>query len=371
VRDGRQQPENVRAAELAGIPTDAFVTRNADRFQSLGERLNISNDSFVRTSSDPRHVSCVHALWKACAKNGDLYRRSYEGLYCVGCEQFYEPSELVDGCCPEHGVILETIEEENWFFRLSRYGDRLLDLIETEELKITPAHRRKEVLALLKRGLTDISVSRTAERARGWGVPVPDSDEVVYVWFDALANYLTGLGFGSNETEFENFWRGDGNRIHLVGKGISKFHAIYWPAILLSAGLKIPSSILVHGYVTVAGKKIGKSAGNGIDPDLIINSYGTPDALRYFLLRHIRAGDDGDFSEERLEAAWSGELGGKLGNLANRVLALLSSSFAGVVPMVTASELTNAAANLLKCRSRGVRRLRVACRTSRHFRFRW
>lgn len=337
--------KNVRSAEAAGQQVKDFVNANADRFERLGHLLDISNEEFVRTSRYPRHVTCVHALWKACAANGDLYRKAYEGLYCLGCEQFYEPSELDDGRCPEHGIALEIIREENWFFRLSRYGDRLLKLIETEKLRIVPDHRRNEVLALLRRGLADISVSRSAERARGWGVPVPDGDEVVYVWFDALANYLTGLGHGSDPTLLPRYWN-DGQRIHVVGKGISKFHAIYWPAILLSAGLPPPSSILVHGYVTVDGRKIGKSAGNGIDPGLIIESYGTPDALRYYLLRHIRSGDDGDFSGERLEAAWSGELGGQLGNLANRVLALLSASFGGIVPPVQDNEFVREAARL-------------------------
>ncbi|MBY3296155.1 methionine--tRNA ligase [Rhizobium laguerreae] len=337
--------KNVRSAESAGVQVEDFVDANADRFERLGGLLDISNEEFVRTSRDPRHIACVHALWKACAEKGDLYRKAYEGLYCVGCEQFYEPSELDDGRCPEHGIALETILEENWFFRLSRYGNRLLELVETGELRIVPAHRRNEILALLRRGLTDISVSRSAERARGWGVPVPDGDEVVYVWFDALANYLTGLGHGSDPTLLPRYWNG-GQRIHVVGKGISKFHAIYWPAILLSVGLPPPSSILVHGYVTVDGRKIGKSAGNGIDPEGIIQSYATPDALRYYLLRHIRSGDDGDFSAERLEAAWSGELAGQLGNLANRVLALLSTSFDGIVPPVPDSAFVDEAARL-------------------------
>jgi methionyl-tRNA synthetase len=338
--------KNVRSAEAAGLPVADFVNTNADRFERLGTRLDTSNDEFVRTSRDPRHVACVHTLWRACAANGDLYRKAYEGLYCVGCEQFYEPSELVEGRCPEHGIPLELVREENWFFRLSRYGDRLLQLIETGELNIVPAHRRNEVLALLRRGLDDISVSRSAERARGWGVPVPESDEVVYVWFDALANYLTGLGYGSDPTLFGRYWTGEGERIHVVGKGISKFHAIYWPAILLSAGLPAPSQIFVHGYVTVDGRKIGKSAGNGIDPDSIIDAYATPDALRYYLLRHSRSGDDGDFSAERLEAAWTGELGGQLGNLANRVLALVSSAFGGVVPPLQESDFAQEAARL-------------------------
>ncbi|RUM06884.1 methionine--tRNA ligase [Rhizobium chutanense] len=342
--------KNVRAAEVVGLQVRDFVNANADRFERLGGLLDISNEEFVRTSRDSRHVACVHALWRACADNGDLYRKAYEGLYCVGCEQFYEPSELDDGRCPEHGIPLEIIREENWFFRLSRYGGRLLELIETGKLRIVPAHRRNEILALLRRGLTDISVSRSAERARGWGVAVPDGDspagdEVVYVWFDALANYLTGLGHGSDPALLRHYWN-DGQRIHIVGKGISKFHAIYWPAILLSAGLPPPSSLFVHGYVTVDGRKIGKSAGNGIDPEGNIDAYGTPDALRYYLLRHIRSGDDGDFSAERLEAAWSGELAGQLGNLANRVLALLSASFDGIVPPVPDSDFVQEADRL-------------------------
>ncbi|MBB4329083.1 hypothetical protein GGE50_003612 [Rhizobium leguminosarum] len=251
--------KNVRSAEAAGLEVRDFVNANADRFERLGGLLDISNEEFVRTSRDPRHIACVHALWRACAENGDLYRKAYEGLYCVGCEQFYEPSELDDGRCPEHGIALETIREENWFFSLSRYGDRLRELVETGGLRIVPAHRRNEVLALLRHGLSDISVSRSAERARGWGVPVPDGDEVVYVWFDALANYLTGLSHGSDPTLLQHYWNG-GQRIHVVGKGISKFHAIYWPAILLSAGLPPPSSILVHGYVTVAGRSASRPA---------------------------------------------------------------------------------------------------------------
>ena len=340
--------KNVRAAEAAGLPVAEFVAANADRFECLGKRLEISNDAFVRTSRDPRHAACVHALWNACLNNGDLYRKAYEGLYCVGCEQFYEPAELHDGKCPEHGVELEFVKEENWFFRLSRYTDQILQLIEKGELGVVPGHRRNEVLALLRRGVTDISVSRSAHRARGWGVSVPDSDEVVYVWFDALANYLSGLGYGSEEASYGRYWAGEGERTHFVGKGISKFHAIYWPAILLSAGLPLPTKILVHGYVTLEGRKIGKSNGNGIDPDKFIHTYSTPDALRYYLLRHIRSDDDGDFSETKLDAAWIGELGGQLGNLANRVLTLLSRSFGGATPSVPDSALVREADRLLE-----------------------
>lgn len=338
--------KNVRAAEAAGRPVAEFVRDNANRFEELGRRLHISNDAFVRTSTDPGHEACVHALWNACARNGDLYRKSYEGFYCVGCEQFYELADLDEGRCPEHGIALEIVNEENWFFRLSRYGDRIRHLIESDELEIVPAHRRNEILSLLRRGVEDISVSRSAERARGWGVAVPGSDEVIYVWFDALANYLTGLGYGSDEALFSRYWTQKGDRYHFVGKGISKFHAIYWPAILLSAGVPLPSAIFVHGYLTLDGRKIGKSAGNGINPLGLVQGYSTPDALRYYLLRHIRSADDGDFSEERLAAAWSGELGGQLGNLLNRVLTLLASSFFGITPAVPDSALVREASSL-------------------------
>lgn len=340
--------KNVRAAEAVGRPVADFVGENADRFEELGRCLHIANDAFIHTSTDPRHAACVHSLWNACAENGDLYRKSYEGFYCVGCEQFYELTDLDDGRCPEHSIPLEIVKEENWFFRLSKYRDRILYLIETEEIRVVPKHRRNEILALLRRGLDDISVSRSAERARGWGVPVPGSDEVIYVWFDALANYLTGLGYGSDETLFRRYWASQGEQTHVVGKGISKFHAIYWPAILLSAGVPLPSSIIVHGYLTADGRKIGKSAGNGIDPNSLVETYRTPDALRYYLLRHIRSADDGDFSEERLEAAWSGELGGQLGNLVNRVLTLMASSFSGVTPAVSDTALVREAAGLFR-----------------------
>lgn len=328
--------KNVRAAEDAGLPTADFVARNADRFAELGRRLDVSCDDFIRTSSDPRHAQCVHHIWNACAKRGDLYRKAYSGLYCVGCEQFYTAEELTDGLCPEHRTAPERVEEENWFFRLSRYGQTLLDLVERDELRIRPYHRRNEILSILRGGLEDISVSRSAARSRGWGVSVPGGDgEVVYVWIDALANYLSGLSLGDDSDLLDRYWNEtEGERLHLVGKGISKFHAVYWPAILLSAGLPLPTDVLVHGYVTVDGRKIGKSAGNGVDPEPIVDAYGTPDALRYYLLRHIRSGEDGDFSVDRLETAWNSELGGQIGNLANRVLALLHKSFEGKVPCV-------------------------------------
>lgn len=333
--------KNVRAAADAGVATGELVARNSARFERLSTILDVRHDTFVRTGSDPRHEPAVRALWQACRANGDLYRKSYSGLYCVGCEQFYDDGELTGGFCPEHGTVPELISEENWFFRLSHYEGRLLELIEDGTLKIVPEHRRNEVLSLVRTGLHDISVSRSSSRAGGWGIPVPDDpSEVVYVWFDALANYLSGLSFGSAPEVFDRHWTEASERCHLIGKGISKFHAIYWPAILLSAGIALPTRLLVHGYLTVDGRKIGKSFGNGIDPEPIVAQYGGPDALRYYLLRHIRPFDDGDFSGERLRTAWNGELADQVGNLASRVLALIEKQCGGIVPRLRENEFT-------------------------------
>ncbi|WP_281407903.1 methionine--tRNA ligase [Rhizobium sp. MHM7A] len=216
------------------------------------------------------------------------------------------------------------MSETNWFFRLSRYERRLRTAIETNELRINPPSRRNEVLALIKSGLNDFSVSRSSERARGWGIPVPgDPEQTIYVWYDALGNYLSALGYGeeAETAALRQFWLDAHRREHLVGKGVTRFHAVYWPAILLSAGLPLPTTIHVHGYVTVDGRKIGKSNGNAVDPLPLAADYGA-DALRYFLLRHIRAHEDGDFTVERLEAAYNGELISQLGNLFNRILSI-------------------------------------------------
>jgi methionyl-tRNA synthetase len=314
--------KNVQAAETAGKPTEVLVVENAQRFLDLQHALNISADDFIRTSTDPRHRPAIEKLWHQCRKSGDLYQKSYSGLYCTGCEQFYQPEELFRGCCPEHGTYPEEVTETNWFFRLSRYTNRLRELIETRQLNVTPESRRNEVLALIRAGLEDFSVSRSSTRARGWGIPVPgDADQTIYVWYDALGNYLAALGYGSTDADIDRFWNKAERREHLVGKGVTRFHAVYWPAILLSAGLPLPTRIYVHGYVTVDGRKIGKSNGNAIDPVPLVERFGA-DAVRYYLLRHIRATEDGDFTLERLEQAYTSELAGQLGNLAHRLFAI-------------------------------------------------
>ncbi|MFE9425058.1 methionine--tRNA ligase [Kitasatospora sp. NPDC006697] len=252
--------KNVLAAAAAGVPVADLVARNAAAFEALALPLEVDLDDFLRTSRDPRHAPGVAELWRRCAAAGDLYPRDYRGRYCVGCEQFYQPAELPDGRCPEHGTEPETVAERNWFFRLSRHTERLRAEITEGRLRIDPPARRNEVLALLDVGLPDFSVSRSRERARGWGIPVPgDDSQVVYVWWDGLAGYLTALGLDS--PGFERWWRGSDRRTQFCGKGVLRFHAVYWPAILLSAGLPLPTEVVVHDYLTVEGRKISKSAG--------------------------------------------------------------------------------------------------------------
>ncbi|MCB9646929.1 MAG: methionine--tRNA ligase [Deltaproteobacteria bacterium] len=323
--------KNARAAEAAGVPVAQLVAQNAALFQALAEPLGLDFDDFIRTSADPRHRPGVEALWRACLARGDLYRRRYRGLYCVGCEAFYTPAELdPEGLCPEHRRPPEVVEEENWFFRLSRFADQLAELITSDRLRIRPEAHRNAALAFLQFGLQDISVSRSVARARGWGIGVPDDPtQVIYVWFDALANYINAAGYAHDEARFEARWHG-ARRVHVLGKGVLRFHAIYWPAILLSAGLPVPDELLVHAYVTVEGDKIGKSLGNTVDPVHLAHAYGT-DVLRYFLLRHVRTTHDSDFTEAALVRARDAELADQLGNLVRRVAGLCRST-GGRVP---------------------------------------
>ena len=291
--------KNVRAAEREGIPTSELIDRNTRDFEALHEKLNLSFDDFIRTSVDRRHLEGVTKLWKAIEANGDIYTQAYRGLYCVGCEQFYTEDELIDGLCPEHLTRPEEVEEENYFFRLSRYADQLTRLIESNELQVLPQTRRNEVLSFIRGGLQDFSISRSQLRARGWGIPVPGNPEqVMYVWFDALGNYITALDYAHEGPLYQHYWVENPQRVHVIGKGIIRFHAVYWPAMLLSAGVPLPTTIFVHGYVLVGNEKMSKSIGNVVDPVLLAEQYGT-DALRYFLLREIPAAEDGDFTLER------------------------------------------------------------------------
>lgn len=313
--------KNVRAAEAAGVPVADFVRANGDEFLDLFGPLSVEIDDVIRTSSDPRHGPGVERLWRACAERGDLYEKEYEGTYCVGCEAFLDPDQLDSaGRCPEHRATPDVVRERNWFFRLSRYGDRIGAAIASGALRIEPASRCNEVLAQLRSGLRDISVSRSIERAHGWGIPVPDDpSQVVYVWFDALANYLTALGRGDDETRW---WHEADERIHLIGKGIIRFHALYWPAILASAGLPLPTALFVHDYLTVDGTKISKSSGNGVAPANLVDRFGS-DAVRWWLLSESPLGADADFTIERLVRRANDDLANGLGNLVSRTVALV------------------------------------------------
>ncbi|HJP74644.1 MAG TPA: methionine--tRNA ligase [Pseudonocardiaceae bacterium] len=307
--------KNVLAARAAGIPTQELVAANSSAFTALHEPLALSFDSYTHTSTDPRHRDTVTALWRAVDAEGDLYRKAYTGLYCVGCEAFYAPADLPGGVCPEHRVPPEEVAEENWFFRLSRYADRIIAAIESDDLLVQPAARRNEVLSFLRGGLADLSVSRPAARADGWGIPVPDDpDQVIYVWFDALAYYLTGA---------DGWWRADVRREHVIGKGILRFHAVYWPAILLSAGLPLPDVVRVHDYLTVDGAKISKSGPASADPIGLVARYGS-DAVRWWLTSEVPRTGDVDFTEARLVQRHDTDLAGGLGNLVNRTAALTS-----------------------------------------------
>jgi len=316
--------KNVQAAEQAGVPVQQFIDQNAQLFLDLAKTLGVQFDVFQK-GSDKKHHESSQKLWELCDKAGDIYKDSYEGLYCVGCETFYTKDDLDQNQeCFEHpGKKLETVSEENYFFKLSKYQDKLVDLIEKDKLSIVPATRKNEVLSFLKQPLQDISISRSNERAKNWGVPVPgDDSQRIYVWFDALNIYQSGVGFGLDEEKYKKWWPAD---VHIIGKGITRFHAVYWPAFLLSAGLPLPKTIFVHGYITVDGQKMSKSLGNVIDPLELVEKYGT-DAVRYFFLREIPSTEDGDFSYEKFETRYNADLAGGLGNLVARVLALVKNA---------------------------------------------
>lgn len=318
--------KNVQSAEKAGIEVKKFVDQNAEKFRKLTEVLNISNNDFIRTT-EKRHIKGAQKFWKAC-KPEDIYKKGYRGLYCVGCEEFKTQKDLIEGVCPEHRTKPEEVEEENYFFRLSKYEKELLCLIESDELKITPSSRKNEILEFIRGGLEDFSISRSKERAKNWGILVPgDDSQIQYVWFDALTCYINSLGYAVDDARFKEYWQ-NGRVAHLVGKGIIRFHAIYWPAMLLSAGLAVPKEIFVHGYVTVDGEKISKSLGNVVDPFHVVDKYGV-DAVRHFLLREIPSGEDGDFSYKKLEERYSGDLANGLGNLVQRVVTLIDDKLNG------------------------------------------
>lgn len=318
--------KNVQAAEKAGLATKEFVDKNASLFQKLTKDLNISNDAFIRTASDA-HFKGAQKLWAACDPD-DIYKKRYRGLYCVGCEVFYTPDELVDGRCPEHHTVPEEIEEENYFFKLSKYQNKLEKLIADDVYHIVPDSRKKEILSFIRMGLQDFSISRSVARAKNWGVPVPGNpSQIMYVWFDALSNYITALGYVENSAQFKKYWPAD---LHVIGKGIIRFHAVYWPAMLLSAGIPLPEKLFVHGYVNVGGEKMSKSLGNVVDPFELIEKYGV-DAVRFYLLKHMHPFEDSDFTIAKFEEAHNADLANGLGNLVARVTNMIEKYLGGAL----------------------------------------
>jgi len=289
----------VDSARVAGKEPLEFLEDIVSNFASLYKKLGISYDQFIRTTDQQKHWPGAQALGKKIDAAGDLYKKKYEELYCVGHEAFITKKDLVDGKCPEHDTVPEIIREENYFFRLSRYTDMLQEKIESDELHIIPQSRKNEVLSFISQGLEDVSFSRLRrpEWPQELGVPVPDDpSQVMYVWCDALANYITALGFGTDETRYKEFWPAD---VHVMGKDIVRFHAVYWPAFLLSAGVDVPRRIFSHGFLFNRGEKMSKSVGNVIDPFALADAYGV-DQLRYFFLREVPFGQDGNYRHEAI-----------------------------------------------------------------------
>lgn len=311
----------ITTAKKEGVGYQEYVDKNTLEFQNLKEVLNFSYNDFIRTSDQNKHWPGVIKFWNECLESGNIYKKTYTGLYCVGCEEFKSEKDLENGLCPEHKAAPEKVEEENYFFKLSNFTNKLKEIIEKDEYQIVPQTRKNEVLSLLNQGAEDFSISRPSSRIP-WGIPVPnDPSQTIYVWFDALVNYISAIGYGRNEEEFEKWWPAN---LHVVGKGILRFHAIYWPAMLLAAKLPLPKVLLVHGYVNIAGEKISKSLGNVITPQDVISKYPTAgrDALRYYLLRYIPTTGDGDFTFEEYERVYNADLANGLGNLVARVAKL-------------------------------------------------
>ncbi len=307
----------LKMAEARGKNIKDFVDENVEMYKKLAVALGISIDDFIRTTDKKRHWPGAQTLWKKLDDAGDIYKAKYKGYYCIGCEAYITEKELVGGKCPIHDKEPELIEEENYFFKISKYAQEIENKIKSGELKIIPVSRKNEALAMLGAELEDMSFSRSAEKIN-WGVPVPnDPSQIMYVWCDALANYISALGYGStDDINFTKFWPAD---LHVIGKDISRFHAIVWPAMLLSAGLPLPKEILVHGFALSGGRKMSKTLGNVINPFDLIEEYGA-DAVRYYLLREITIFEDGDITEEKFKETYNANLANGLGNLTARIM---------------------------------------------------
>lgn len=314
------------AAAADGVTPIEYVDRIVAGFQKLWERLRISNDDFIRTTEE-RHVKVVQEVFRRIYARGDIYLGEYKGLYCTPCESYWTERQLdEDGCCPDCHRPVQEVTEKAYFFRMSRYADRVLKYIEDNPEFVQPVARRNEMINFIRQGLEDLCISRTSF---DWGIPVPiDEKHVIYVWFDALSNYLTPVGFLDDQEKFNKFWPAD---MHLVGKEIVRFHSIIWPCMLLALDLPLPKKVYGHGWLVVDGDKMSKSKGNVVDPNLLIDEFGA-DAIRYFLLREINLGQDGNFSRDALIKRINSDLANDIGNLLHRTLSMVTKYRAGIVP---------------------------------------
>ena len=311
-----------QSAEKAGKDIQVFVDENSAKFSLAWDILGIAPDDFIRTTEE-RHIKAVNLFFNKLKDSGKVYEGEYEGLYCIGHEAFIKESELVNGVCPDHKTKPEKIKEKNWFFKLSDYGQILQEKIEDGDFVILPETRRNEILSFIKQGLEDIAISR---RTAKFALPLPwDPEQTIYVWLDELFNYCSAIGYADDREKFDHYWPAD---IHLVGKDIIKFHCVIWPALLLAIGEQLPKTVFAHGFFTVGGEKMSKTLGNVIDPVEMAQKYG-PDALRYFLLREVPFGEDGDVSEEKLKARFNGDLANGLGNLFSRTTNMIEKYLDG------------------------------------------
>jgi len=333
-----------KSARAAGEDAQKFCDRVSQNFREMGKLMNISNDDFIRTT-EPRHIAASQAIWRALEAKGEIYLGKFAGWYSVRDEAFYDESELVAGKAPT-GAEVEWVEEENYFFRLSAWQDRLIELYERNPGFIAPRARRNEVMSFVRGGLKDLSISRTSFN---WGIPVPGNEKhVMYVWLDALTNYITAVGYPDQGSAlYRRYWPAD---LHMVGKDIVRFHCVYWPAFLMAADIAPPKRVFAHGWWTVEGQKMSKSLGNFITPQQLVGQYGV-DQVRYFMLRELPFGSDGDFSHRAMVARINGDLANDLGNLAQRVLSMVQSYCEGKVPemgaLAAADEALLAAARAL------------------------